>query len=422
MNEMEYKALASEKADRLEKMAGENLDEQGKADYAALESSINDDLESAERCRKAKERADSFKVSRGRQTETEKAEPIHEDIKRYSITKAILGQMSGRFSGLEREVSDELAKKSGKSAQGFFMPTHAQFANLDTTEGTGLKKTETRGESFIELLRAKNILSDLGTTYLTGLSGNVDLPRRSTSATSYWISGNASNSVVTKTASVADSVQLREKTVGAASLYFRSLLNQSSIDVDKYVMDDLAASVATAIEKAAFNGTGLNNQPTGILNDDNITVKNSGALGEAGAVSWAEALSLVSGVDATNGMGNKMYFVTTPEVKAALMATARIATYGSGFICEDNKVAGYDLFTSNNLPKDIVISSGTGCHPLIFGDFSHLIVGFWNEAIDVVVDPYTSKLAGGVEVSLLKSCDIAISQPAAFSMMLDINV
>ena len=52
--------------------------------------------------------------------------------KEYSLTRMINAQMSGNYNnaGFEKEVSDEIARKSNKTARGFFVPQEVWIRDL----------------------------------------------------------------------------------------------------------------------------------------------------------------------------------------------------------------------------------------------------------------------------------------------------
>ena len=85
---------------------------------------------------------------------------MNEKSKENILIKSYLNLLQ-LVSGLEKEVSDEIASRTGKSARGFYMPTNIEFAERDQTVGTNshvggfLKPTDHLGDEFIEALKAK---------------------------------------------------------------------------------------------------------------------------------------------------------------------------------------------------------------------------------------------------------------------------
>ena len=60
------------------------------------------------------------------------------------------------------------------------------------------------------------------------------------------------------------------KTLGAFTDVTRQLMIQSSLDVENLIRNDLAGSMAIAIDNAALEGSGSSGNPTGITNTTGI--------------------------------------------------------------------------------------------------------------------------------------------------------
>lgn len=83
----------------------------------------------------------------------------------------------------------------GRSAQGFFLPIDVQTQKRDLVVGTptaggNLVATDLLMGSFIDILRNAMVINQLGTRYLTGLVGNVAIPKQTGGATIYWVAEN----------------------------------------------------------------------------------------------------------------------------------------------------------------------------------------------------------------------------------------
>ena len=123
-----------------------------------------------------------------------------EEKREYSLLKAIQESATGNLSGLEREVSDEIAHRTGKAARGFYMPTNIGFGKRDQTVGSNsgggfLKGTDHLANEFIEAVYAKLVIGQAGARTLQGLKGDVAIPKLSASVTnSAFVAENAAPS------------------------------------------------------------------------------------------------------------------------------------------------------------------------------------------------------------------------------------
>lgn len=275
--------------------------------------------------------------------------------------------------------------------------------------------TDLLGQDFITLLRNKMVVNQMGARMLSGLAGNVAIPRMTGGATAYWV---AENSAPTESQQAFDQVSLTPKTVGAFTDVARRLLLQSSIDVESLVRSDLAAVLALAIDLAAINGSGSSNQPRGIINTSGI---GSVAGGTNGAQpTFSNMVDLESAVANANADIGTLAYLTNAKIRGRLKQTQRFAsTDGVGVWTEQNSVNGYTAYASNQVPSTLTKGTSSGvCSAILFGNWADLIVGMWG-GLDLMVDPYTGSTAGTVRVVALQDVDVAIRHPESFAAMLD---
>lgn len=323
-------------------------------------------------------------------------------------------------AAFERECSDAFAQKAGRAAQGFFVPAEVQRRDLEVGTGNGstagkLVATNLLAANFIELLRNRMMVAQMGAQMLTGLSGNIAIPRQTGGATSYWV---AESGAPTESAAAFDQVAMSPKTVGAFSDISRKLLLQSSIDVESFVRSDLASVLALAIDLAAINGSGSSNQPTGILATSGIGDVAGGDNGLAPA--WAHIVELETDVAVSNADVGALGYLTNAKVRGKLKGTSKVANQ-NGFIWEagDAPLNGYRAGVSNQVPSNLTKGTSNGvASAIIFGNWADLIIGQWG-TLDLMVDPYSGSTSGTVRVVALQDVDIAVRHAASFSAMKD---
>lgn len=321
-------------------------------------------------------------------------------------------------AGFERECSEAVGQKMGRAATGFFVPFEVQQRDLNVgtaSAGGNTVATNLLATSFIDLLRNKMSVTGLGAQFLTGLVGNIAIPRQTGGATAYWV---AESAAPTESQQAFDQVTMSPKTVGAFTDISRKLLLQSSLDVEGFVRNDLATVLALAIDLAAINGSGASNQPTGILNTSGIGDVAGGANGAA--PTWAHMVELETDVAVANADVGSMGYLTNAKVRGKLKTTQKIATYGDDMIWgDDNLINGYNAAVSNQVPSNLTKGTSVGvCSAVIFGNFADLIIGQWG-SLDLTVDPYTGSTSGTVRVVALQDVDVAVRHAVSFSAMLD---
>jgi len=345
------------------------------------------------------------------------------EAKNYSFLRAINAlanpgdRKAQELAAFEREASDAFAGKHGRAASGFFVPSEVQRRDLNvatTTAGGHSVATNLLAASFIDLLRNKMALTGLGAQFLTGLVGNIAIPRATGGATAYWV---AESGAPTESQQAFDQVAMTPRTVGAFTDISRKLLLQSSIDVEGFVRNDLATVLALAIDLAGVNGSGASNQPTGILNTSGIGSVAGGTNGLA--PTYQNMIDLETLVAVANADVGAMGYLTNAKVRGKLKSTQKVATYGDDFVWEDGIVNGYNATVSNQVPSNLTKGTSSGvCSAILFGNFADLIIGQWG-ALDLTVDPYTGSTSGTVRVVALQDVDIAVRHAESFAAMKD---
>jgi HK97 family phage major capsid protein len=343
------------------------------------------------------------------------------DIRRYSLLKAVR-EMSDMtrpgLTGLEKEVSDEIASRTGKNPQGFYMPMSLPMSGrvnnaLDTTAGAGAIQTTVDAALFIEILRAKLLLQKVGARFIGDLVGNLALPRRTAKANAYWVTDGNSP---TAGAPTIGQVVFSPNICGAYTDLSRNFIKQTSLDAEMFARDDLAKSLAHEIDRAAFNGSGEGAEPQGLLQSSAITAIPLGTNGAA--PTWASLVELETTVALASADIGEMSYVMSPAAKGVLKTTPKTSAGYPVFMWEDNEVNGYPAYSSAAIPSDLTKGYGTNLSAVLFGNFNDLVVCQWG-GIDILVDPYTGSSSGTVRVVALADVDIKWRHNESFAKVCD---
>ncbi|WP_288319802.1 phage major capsid protein [uncultured Parasutterella sp.] len=349
----------------------------------------------------------------------------------FSLVRALNAAMTGDWSkaGFEREVSQTLAKRSGRETSGFFMPsditmqrdTMPGYVVGQATQGGNLVENELRTGSFIDLLRAKAMVTRMGATVISGLVGNVEIPRQTGASTTYWL---AENGKPTESNAVFDKVALKPKTIGAISSVSRNLLLQSSMNVEAFVRNELAVSLALGIDLAALCGSGTNNEPTGIANVPGICTVEGGENGAA--LTFDHLIDMETQVATENADVTNMYYLCNA---ATIGFLKKIKNSSGDYIWKPiteavrngfpGEVNGYAVGRSNQVRGGLTKGTATTCNEIYFGNWADLLVGEWG-FLEIDVNRYgDSWKSGGVEIRALQSIDIAVRHPKSFCLFSD---
>ena len=353
----------------------------------------------------------------------EKADPLelnpktHLDLseqerQQFSVLRAIRATVTGdwKSAGFERECSDEIAKRLDREARGFFLPFDfqtKQFQEIHGDErvmtsggaGTGaeLVGTDHLAGSFIDNLRARALLGRLGAIMLPGLTGNLDIPRKTSNASFGFV---AEDTGATLSDVGTGALSLTPKILAGATSISRTLLKQSAPSVEDMVMMDLAVGAALGIDDAGFEGSGAANNPTGIMNTTGIATS---TIAVPGSPTWAEVVEFETDVAEANGLNGNLAYVTTPGVRGN-MKTASKDTGSGRFICEDNQVNGYACEVTTQL----------AANSMVFGNFSDVLIAMWG-VLDVMHDTATKAASGGLVLRVFADVDVGVRNAGSFS-------
>jgi HK97 family phage major capsid protein len=340
----------------------------------------------------------------------------------YSIVRAILAADNDAYDApLERELSDAIRKGTGKTTMepgGVLIPTQMNRSGLVTSSaGAGGNLVQTSQPDLVDLIRPRSVVLRSGAQFLPGLSSTVALPVQLSGSQGQWVGENPGADQAESDSSFAAPRSLSPHMYTITTSYSRKFLTQASFDVEKYVRNDIARYMATAVDQAAINGPG-GNAPTGILGTATIGLV---AAGTNGAVpSYQNILDLETAIGAANADQDSMVFISTPQIRSRLKNTIRLAGQAAGTIwSDDNRVLSYKAFATTNVPSNLVKgTSGAVCHAAILGDMSALAVGEFS-TIEVVVDPFRLKKQAEVEVTLYGIFDVAVLTPVSFAVVKD---
>jgi HK97 family phage major capsid protein len=330
-----------------------------------------------------------------------------EEVRDFSLIKAIraMANPSDRKAqedaAFEFECSAEAARQYGKDAQGIMLPAEVLRSwgkrDLNTSDDSTLVAEDYRGNDFIDILRNESSVMQAGATILRGLQGNVVIPKKTAGASAGWIATEGAASAESEF--TAGSVTMTPKVIGAHTDVTRLLLQQSSLDVENLIRDDLTKSIATAIDLGALAGSGSSGQPTGIASTSGINTTTFAAANPT----WAEIVAMESAVANDNALTGSLGYICRPADFGTLKTTEKATGTAQFVVSPDNSMNGYNVVRSNQ------VTSGD----FYFGNFADLLIGMYG-GLDITVDPYALSTSGGVRIVALQTVDVAVRHAVSF--------
>lgn len=270
---------------------------------------------------------------------------------RFSLTRAIRNAMAQRaHSGAEAEWMQE--RKREQSAMGLDVSSNIGIPSiafeqraaagadnfLAQGQGAGDGFVPTNVPGAIEALRAPAVIEQVGTTVITGATGNIQFPRISTPA-SVAFTAASTDPDTTFDAEIGpagdsgmnmDSITLKPRRAAAKTQYSRLLIEQGGADVERVIAGDLGAAMAAFIDDYCFDEI-LSNCTTGAITsgavDNSVLFELEAAIVAAGAningaqlVASTDAHPLLrglAGVDAVSALLPQYQYTVTPYMALA---------------------------------------------------------------------------------------------------------
>lgn len=261
----------------------------------------------------------------------------------------------------EMNAAKEEFRASGIEAQG-----DIQLRGLlHVAETAGAEDVATEIKPIEVAVRDNAIATKVGADWLTGLRGDIQIPRYSGSQV-FW-AGEVSEA--SDGAGAFDDIKLTPHRLTAYIDVSKQLLMQASEDVEAMLLSDITRAVYEKLDQSIFSAaTGTTEQPAGIFV--------GATTGETAlsAVTYENVLALEEKVELNNG--HEYVFVLNPKCKFSYK-NCQMAS-GLSMVVEGKEIDGYPYISSN-----AVVEKGIVC----FNPHS-LVIGQWG-GFDITVDPYT---------------------------------
>lgn len=371
-----------------------------------------------------------------------------EDLEKghYSLSRAILASLSGEKT-FETEVHDAIASKGfeghvsrtrggakvgGRDLAILYVPAnlwvrragaleekayYQRGAQEVATASKGGELRFTEPGPFIEVLRNRIFVRQLGARLLAGLQGDLQFPRQTGAQSAFWVPESATADV-TASNMVFDNLKLSPKPLSGTNSFSRKLLAQGVRDIDELIQQDMIAVDAIEIDRAAINGVGSNNEPMGILNASGTNSVTAGANG--GTVTYDLMVDLETQQALSNADVPPLAYLTNPKARGKLKKSAQISASTGIPVWYQGEVNGYRAEATNQVPSNLTKGTSTTiCSAAIFARWDELLLGQWGD-IEFVIDPYTLAKRGDIVVTSYLMVDVGLRHPASFTVIKDL--
>jgi HK97 family phage major capsid protein len=289
-------------------------------------------------------------------------------------------------------------KQFDENQRGLFLPLQALCRGLVTNLfGAAGAFVGTDQDAVEYMLRPFSAAVAAGARVISGLRGNVSIPREVTDTTFDW---RLEIETISETDPGVGAIALTPHRLAGATAISSQLETQSARIVSQFLLEALSRGIGAGIDTAALVGSGVSGQPAGVYSSADVcTVTFSGA-----AV-WAKILSYVKQIATNNADDESISFIGHPAVREKHATIQRFTGVADTLWNVDaGTVAGKKAFVTTSMPT-------TG---LIAGDFSKMLIATFGEDAPILINPFTQSLAGRVSFVATVFADIALLRGNVF--------
>lgn len=347
----------------------------------------------------ADQSADKDEEVKEDEPKTDKEENRNIAMPKINLSQAIRAAYSGKMSDEQATVFNEARSKmianglnvgdneivmpfvqgekravAPATANGVFTATFSDEA--------GAVNVQTDVYNILEPLRNNLVIAQAGATVLSGLRGNVRIPKMS-KGNAFWESETAE---AQKAGQKFDKVELKPLRVSTYVEISKALLMQSEdSNINDIITRDIIAAVSEKIESTFFGDEAADDtKPAGLF--DGVTAN-------AAALTYGDIVDYETELEGENI--NDYVYILSPKAKAALRKLP--LDKGSGrFVMENGEVLGREAFVTGN-----VVEKG-----MIVVDPKEIVFGIWGNGMSILIDPYTSALNDTVRVIVTMYVDV----------------
>lgn len=328
------------------------------------------------------------------------------ELEKYSLMRAINALATGDYkdAGLEREISNAIADKCGTESRGLYMPHEALMRSMvrqqevkTPAKGGVLVDTDLRTDLYTEILKNRTVMGALGATVLSGLQGDVDIPKQLTEAAFQWLDEDGE---ATKSDIDFGTIGLSPKTVSGAVSITRKLRKQSSMSIENLVRNELLAGIGLTTDLGYLYGTGEDNQPLGLFYQTGVP-----GLMYDDKINWDAVVDLETQIATANADSGSLAYLTS-VAQRGVAKKSFVATGTGERLWQGNEVNGYRAMASNQVKSD---------GSWIFGDWAQVLIALWG-VVDLKVDTSTKAASDGLILRVFQDVDTTARRKESFAI------
>ncbi len=325
--------------------------------------------------------------------------PVEQASEKYSLSRLIKSVCDNQRCP-EMDLSERVKGFFG-AGNGFALPFVVEKTALAGVLNSGGALVPDVTTGLIDALLAPSLLNQLPSMErmsLTRGQGSIIIPRVNSTSTAAWVGeGNAANPAEL----VLGHIQLTPRDCVVYCRFSRLLMQTSSPAIDSILQSDMARALSTAIDTALLSGSGIANEPLGIIAQAGSTVVETEQ-----ANLWATLSAAVTAMDIENVPQSNRAWLINPTTAGRLRTEFRADP--------TDAIAGNLILSPGDglLGIKIVVHSAVPSATALLIHQPDIMVASWG-AMSAVIDPYTLAEQGIIRIVISHLIDIALRHSAS---------
>ena len=291
-------------------------------------------------------------------------------------------------------------------------------------------------DEVIRLVLAAMPIYNIGCKTLTGLRGNLPIPKLTSRPTGYWVGEMGKP---TASSAAYGQILLTPKKAAAFTKQSNRLIYQSRGVSDTIIKEEIKNALALVVHQGLVYGTGSDLQPRGVLNWSGTTDSTVSLGSNGGRFTITDAAAMQADLDDANELVDstgKYGYIMNPRVKSGLRRE-RVAQYSAQaskagmpvlaynpFMSDAmlEELLGYPVKTTTHIPKDNTHGTSSTLSKVIFGNWSYAWLAMWRDLIVKVSDQAGDGSTGSafledqLYIVAMQEVDFALARATAFTI------
>lgn len=334
------------------------------------------------------------------------------ECRSFSLSAVIAAATEGRaLSGREAEVSAELEQRNGAGHKGGLLIPFEALSPMETRADVPVTTTPASGGN----LASRPVMSALERLFADSAAEKFGFRTVAVTGKPSWpeITGGASAHWVGEGQGVdAEAITTTTRTPTIHTAVARYLITRQSVRenpaLESVLRRDLSGVMREAVDLAAFQGTGLNNQPLGLI----PALIAAGRVEEIDAVpTFGRILSEAVKIMETAKLADfgKVKIAGAP-ILIETLATAIVMGTAVSALDQIKASIGTPVFSSQVSATAARDATGKGASTVVVGAPEGLaLIPTWGAA-ELVVDPYSESKSGKIALTVFTFVDVLVQR------------